>query len=100
MGEAGAFSMYQPKFALELKLANRNMHQFSRGQFSLDADLGYQCNSISHGYENLNGLDRRQLYAHVQRSLMALECLNDFCKVGRCDVLGYNQLDSQLLDFH
>jgi hypothetical protein len=59
--------------------------QFATGQFALDTDCRQERDAIAHGHEALDCLQGGQLDIHVQRCLVALECLDHFLAIGRGD---------------
>lgn len=98
MRKIGVFAVDEAQLALELKLANRDSHELAASDFSFDADLRDQSDSISHRNELLDGLQRGELEVHVQWRLVALEQLNDFLAIGRGDDVGDEGFCSQLTD--
>ncbi len=74
------FAVDEAKLSLQLQFAHRDSYQFSSAQFGLDADLRDQRDSMSHGDELLDGLQRGQFQVHVQRGFVALNSWMTFSR--------------------
>ena len=74
------------------------LDQFAAGQFVFHADRGQQRDPVAHGHEAFDGLQGGQFDVHVQRCLVALECLNHFFAIGRGDDVGDERFRAQLPD--
>ena len=90
--------MHQPQHPAHLQFVHRHTHQIPGLQLTGYRHLGNQRHAVAHGHKSLDGLDGRQLDAHVQRGPVALESLDHLAPQGRGHVVGDKGLLSQIAD--
>ena len=98
VGERGLAAVNQPQHALELKLVNRDAHQFASFEFVGDGQVRHQRHAVAHGHKALDGLDGGQIDAHIERRAVTLKGLNHLAPQRRGDVVGDEVFLAQVVD--